>query len=198
MIPMLLHHGVERIVASEICEERRDALLDVFGDEPVEVRPTRPGDNDILGEPCDILAPCALGGVLGGKTIPSIKARIICGAANNVLVDEQRDALALKENGVTYVPDFLANRMGIVACSNEQYGVVNGDPAIQRHLGRSWKGGIYLTTLKILELAQKPDVTPVSATIRLAKELARQPHPIWGHRGRQIVESLVADHWADH
>jgi glutamate dehydrogenase/leucine dehydrogenase len=197
MITLLLHHGVRQIVASEICEERRAALLDNFSGHPVEIRPTRPGEEDILAEPCDVLSPCALGGVLGPKTIPSIQAKIVCGAANNQLVDERRDALALKERGITYVPDFLANRMGIVACSNEQYGSVNGDPMVLRHLGRSWRGGIYLTTSKVLELARKPSVTPVSAAIRLAEDLSRQPHPIWGHRARQIVESLVADRWAD-
>jgi glutamate dehydrogenase/leucine dehydrogenase len=92
MIPLLLHHGVRQIVASEICEERRAALLDNFSDHPVEIRPTRPGDEDILAEPCDVLSPCALGGVLGPKTIPSIQAKIVCGPANNQLVDEQRDA----------------------------------------------------------------------------------------------------------
>ena len=197
MIQLLLDHGVRQIVASEICEDRSAALLDNFNGHPVEIRPTRAGDEDILAEPCDVLSPCALGGVLGPKTIPSIQAKIVCGPANNQLVDEQRDALALKECGITYVPDFLANRMGIVACSNEQYGGVNGDPMIQRHLGRSWRGSIYLTTSKVLELARKPGVTPVSAAIRMANELSRQPHPVWGHRARQIVESLVADRWAD-
>jgi glutamate dehydrogenase/leucine dehydrogenase len=197
MIPLLLHHGVRQIVASETCEERRAALLDNFSDDPVEIRAARSGDVDILAESCDVLSPCALGGVLGPKTIPSIRATIVCGSANNQLVDEERDALALKEGGITYVPDFLANRMGIVACANEQYGGVNSDPMIQRHLGRSWNGGIYLTTSKVLDLARKPGVTPVSAAIRLAEDLARQPHPIWGHRTRQIVESLVADRWAD-
>jgi leucine dehydrogenase len=198
MIALLLHHGVRQIVATEICEERRAALLDSLNGHPVEIRPARAGDDDILAEPCDILAPCALGGVLGPKTIPSIRAKIVCGPANDQLLDEQRDARALKECGITYVPDFLVNRMGIVACSNEQYGAVNGDPMIQRHLGRSWKGGIYLTASKVLELALRPSVTPMSAAIRMADELSRQPHPIWGHRARQIVESLVADRWADH
>jgi len=192
MISLLLHHGVREIVASEICEERRSALLDNFGDQPVEIRSTQLGNNDILTEPCDILAPCALGEVLGPKTIPSIQAKIVCGAANDQLVDEQRDARAMKERDITYVPDFLANRMGIVACSNEQYGSVNSDPVIQRHLGRSWNGGIYLTTKKVLELGQKPGVTPMCAAIRFATQLARQPHPICGHRARQIVESLIA------
>ena len=137
MIQLLLHHGVRQIVASEICEERRAGLLDSVNGHPVEIRATRAGDEEILAEPCDVLSPCALGGVLGPKTIPSIRAKIICGPANNQLVDEQRDALALKECGIAYVPDFLANRMGIVACSNEQYGGSErrpDDPAPPRSL----------------------------------------------------------------
>ena len=41
MIQLLLHHGVRQIVASEICEERRAALLDSVNGHAVEVRPTR-------------------------------------------------------------------------------------------------------------------------------------------------------------
>ena len=114
MIPLLLHHGVRQIVASEACGERRAALLDNFSAHPVEIRLTRPGDEDILAEPCDVLAPCALGGVLGPKTIPRIRAKVVCGSANNQLVDEQRDALALKESGVTYVPDFLTKLRSVL------------------------------------------------------------------------------------
>ena len=39
-----------------------------------------------------------------------MKTRIICGAANNQLGSEEDNDL-IKENGITYVPDFLANRM---------------------------------------------------------------------------------------
>ena len=41
------------------------------------------GDMAILSEPCDILAPNALGNVLTPATIPTIKAKIVCGAANS-------------------------------------------------------------------------------------------------------------------
>ena len=30
--------------------------------------------------------------------------------------------------GISYLPDFLVNRMGIVNCANEQYGYVDRDP----------------------------------------------------------------------
>jgi glutamate dehydrogenase/leucine dehydrogenase len=195
MIPLLLERGVAQITASEICAEQRSALLSTFEGQPVEVRLVRPGDCAILAEPCDILAPNALGGVLGPKTIPALRTRIVCGSANNQLADERRDDRALWERGITYVPDFVANRMGIVYCANEQYGYVGDDPMIRRHLDRSWPHGIYGTVSRLLESAHASGITPGTAANRLADELAEQPHPIWGYRAADIVESLAADHW---
>ena len=195
MIPLLLDKGVARIAASEISPERHNALLDTFAGQPVEVRLTRWGNHDILAEPCDILAPSALGGVLSPKTIPSIQASIVCGPANNQLVNEERDANLLSERGIDYVPDYIANRMGIVHCANEQYGHLSGDPMIARHLDTRWTGGIQQTVLRVLEDAHTRDVSPVAAANRLADELAEKPHPIWGTRTRRIIASLVAERW---
>ena len=195
MVPLLLERGVARIVASEIDPSRRDALLDAYSGEPVEVRLERPGEATILGEACDVLAPNALGGILGPKTIPSIQARVVCGSANNQLLDGPRDGRALAERGITYVPDLIANRMGIVFCGNEQYGYVNNDPMVQRHLGRTWHGGIHATIQRVLEMSKASDVTPSEAATSIADELADEPHPIWGHRSRYIIESLIADRW---
>ncbi len=195
MIEQLLERGVRQIVASEVSAERQIAALDRFGDRGVEVRLTEADDPSPLAEPCDILAPNAVGGGLGPKTIPLIQAPIVCGAANNQLADDRRDDAALKERGIALVPDFVCNRMGIVYCANEQNGYVNRDPDIERHLDRSWHSSIYRVTQQVLELARGSGITPTSAANRLADELVEQPHPIWGHRTRHIVASLLADHW---
>jgi glutamate dehydrogenase/leucine dehydrogenase len=195
IVPLLLERGVREIVASDVSAERCAALLDRCAGRPVEVHQARRGNADLLAEPCDILVPSALGGVLDPKTIPHIRASIVCGPANNQLVDEERDGRALEERGILHIPDFVGNRMGIVYCGNEQYGYVNGDTMVKRHLGRDWPGGIYQTTLRVLKLARDSDVTPILAARRLADEFAEQPHPIWGHRALKIVESLVADRW---
>jgi len=195
LIRILLARGVGSVVASEACGKRREMLLETFADRRVEVRLAAAGAAKILAEPCDVLAPCALGAVLGPATIPAIRAAVVCGSANNPLVDEERDGLALQERGIVCVPDVIANRMGIVHCANEQYGRVVGDPAVQRHLDRSWEGGIYRTTLEILESARARGVTPTAEAIRRADEQAEQPHPIWGQRSRQIIDSLLAGGW---
>ena len=195
MIGELLARGVARVVASEISAERRAELLERFAGSPVEIRLAAPGDDAILAEPCDILAPNALGGVLNPDTIPRIQAPIVCGAANNQLLDEVRDAAALHARGVVYIPDFLCNRMGIVSCANEQYGYVQDDPAILRHFGRDWENSVYVITRRMLDLAAREGITTAAAAIRMADELARQEHPIWGHRGRAIIDSLVREGW---
>jgi leucine dehydrogenase len=62
---------------------------------------------------CDVLAPCALGQVVDAANAEMLRCRIVCGAANNVLADEAL-AARLRENGVLYAPDFIANAGGLI------------------------------------------------------------------------------------
>jgi leucine dehydrogenase len=70
--------------------------------------------DEILTARCDILAPCALGGVIDASTISRLRCDIICGGANNVLDDYDEDGVALKGRGIVYVPDFVANAGGLI------------------------------------------------------------------------------------
>ena len=73
--------------------------------------------DEILATECDILAPCALGGVIGGGNIAALKCRVICGGANNVLVDPDEDAVLLRSAGIVYAPDFVVNAGGVIELS---------------------------------------------------------------------------------
>ncbi|UCE85424.1 MAG: Glu/Leu/Phe/Val dehydrogenase [Deltaproteobacteria bacterium] len=192
MIEMLLAKGVATVVASEISPERCGRLRETFAHRAVEVREVPPGDVGILAEPCDVLAPNALGGVIGPATIPTLQTRLVCGASNNPLVDEDRDDKALADRGILYVPDFVCNRMGIVSCANEAYGNLPDDPDVLRHLRRDAEGSIWRTTGRILEHARAQGITPVAAANQLADRLVEERHPIWGERTRAIIESLLA------
>jgi leucine dehydrogenase len=68
--------------------------------------------------PVDLVAPCALGGVLDHESVPQLQAPAIAGAANNQLAD---DAIAdlLQARGVVWAPDFVANAGGIINISVE-------------------------------------------------------------------------------
>ncbi len=193
----LLHaRGVARVIGSDIDASREKALRERFPDLDLSVRVVDRGDNALLGEEADILSPCATGAVLGPRTIPRIRARIVCGAANNQLEDPERDDALLQEAGVLYMPDFLVNRMGIVNCADEGSGYVDGDPAFERHLGDTWDNGIYRLSLTVLEEARRCGKTPARVALDLAEERSLETHPIHGHRGVRIIRSLVESGWA--
>lgn len=71
-------------------------------------------DRNLLSEKLDILAPCALGGVLDASTIARLNCTIVCGTANNQLLDPVSDGIAIKKRGVLYAPDFVANAGGLI------------------------------------------------------------------------------------
>ena len=70
--------------------------------------------DQVYENPCDIFAPCAVGGILNEKTIPRLRCRAVAGAANNQLATPE-DALRLRERGILYAPDFIANSGGAIA-----------------------------------------------------------------------------------
>lgn len=195
-IGVLLERGVERIVGVDIDLGAVQTVEDAYGGAPLDLRVVSREDRSVFSEPCEVFVPNAVGATLNPETIPLLRTRIVCGAANNQLASSPRDARALQDRGILYVPDFLANRMGIVNCSNEQYGIVDNDAAIEAHLDRDAPQGIYRRCLEVLSRAERSGRTPAEEAEALAEELSAEPHPIWGNRGQLIINSLVSGNWA--
>jgi len=191
----LLEQGVAEVRVSEVDPERVRLLRERLAGAPVAVELAVPGEPGVLVAPCDVLVPCALGGVLGPGTIPRLRARLVCGAANNPLADGARDGAALHDRGIVYVPDYVANRMGLVHCANEQYGTLARDPAVERHLDPRWEASIGAVVRRILARSDRDGVPPADAAAVLADAAAARPHPLWPDRGRQIRAALVAERW---
>jgi len=70
--------------------------------------------DEVFDADCDVLAPCALGGVLNADTIPRLRCRIVAGSANNQLATPL-DADGLGATGILYAPDFVINVGGAMA-----------------------------------------------------------------------------------
>jgi len=68
----------------------------------------------IFDTPCDIFAPCALGGILNKDTIPRLKCLAVAGGANNQLA-EPADAERLSGRQILYAPDYAINIGGAMA-----------------------------------------------------------------------------------
>jgi valine dehydrogenase (NAD+) len=72
----------------------------------------------VLDAPVDVYAPCALGATLTPASVAGIRAKIICGAANNQL-SEPTVAGLLHEAAIIWVPDFVANGGGLIQVASE-------------------------------------------------------------------------------
>jgi leucine dehydrogenase len=73
---------------------------------------------EILDEPCDVLAPCALGAVFDERSVPLLRCRIVAGCANNQLL-EPRHGDQLAARGILYAPDYAINAGGIINIAAE-------------------------------------------------------------------------------
>lgn len=195
LLGFLFEKGVKSITACDVNPETVASVRREFAGRALEVRSVTRDDDSIFRAACDIFSPNATGAVLNPRTIPLLQPKIVCGAANNQLEDPVRDNLALLERGLVYVPDFLVNRMGIVNAANEQYGYVTNDPLFERQLSRNWEQSIFRTTLRVLDESRAESRPTGQIAVRLAEELSFEKHPIFGHRGRLIIDSLVADRW---
>ncbi len=114
---------------------------------------------DILATPCDVLAPCALGGVINPASLARLQCRILCGSANNVLATIE-DGDALERRGVLYAPDYLVNAGGLIRGAEFfLLGRADSSESIAR---------LYPRMRSVLELARERGIS----TARAADELA--------------------------
>ncbi|KAJ3362832.1 hypothetical protein GGF32_005233 [Allomyces javanicus] len=196
--------GVKKVVVAHVEVEKILPGIDrvkAYPADRVEFVSVPRGDHMVLAMPgVDAVCPCATGGGLNAETVPKIQAKIVCGAANNQLLDVKTTADTLAARGIIYVPDFLVNRMGIVHCADEAAGyIVPDDDLLLRHLGYDWEQSIYNTTLRVLRMATVARDTTQAIALREADARMKEPHPIWGHRGAKIIAGLVhGDDWVQY
>jgi leucine dehydrogenase len=84
----------------------------------------------ILFADCDILAPCAIGGILNDESIPLLRCKGIAGGANNQL-REPKNGLDLMKRGILYAPDFVINAGGLISAAGE-FDVGGPNPIVTR------------------------------------------------------------------
>lgn len=116
---------------------------------------------DIFAIACDVYAPCALGASLNDETIPQLKCKIVCGAANNQL-KEDRHGLVLKEKGILYAPDYLVNAGGVMNVSIEFEGWADSK-------SRRMIDIIYDKTLQVFNISEEQNI-PVNKAADMMAE----------------------------
>ncbi|MET0684481.1 MAG: Glu/Leu/Phe/Val dehydrogenase dimerization domain-containing protein [Solirubrobacteraceae bacterium] len=151
----LAEGGASLLLADVVAEKR--ALADELGAAWAE-----PGE--ALRADVDLVAPCALGGVLDDESVPELRCRAIAGAANNQLATDAI-AEALHARGILWTPDFVANAGGIINIGVElDPGGYDPGRARERVLA------VGDTVRTLLAAAVRDGVTPLAAAMALARE----------------------------
>lgn len=114
-----LHQAGARLVVSDIYAPRVAAAEAEFGAKAV-------GVDALLRADVDVLAPCALGGVITDESIAHLKATVVAGGANNQLAAPRHGAL-LQDKGVLYAPDYVINAGGVIRVAGQIFGWPDAD-----------------------------------------------------------------------
>ena len=159
-------------VASHLCEhlmeeDTRIVVTDVFNDALDRARDwglevTTP--DSILTADCDILAPCALGGVLNPRTIPQLKCRVVAGGANNQLLTDD-DGEDLHRRGILYAPDYIVNAGGVINVEAEM-----GDAGYSEERAREKTVRIHEIMGSVIKTSRREEISTATAAARLAEE----------------------------
>ncbi len=106
-----------KLIVADIDEGRVKKVCDEFSATAAPL-------DEILSQDADVLAPCALGAILSEQSIPTIKASIVAGGANNQLETDE-DGQRLSDAGILYAPDYVINGGGIINVACEYSGDVD-------------------------------------------------------------------------
>src|SRR5438105_2848031 len=109
-----LHEAGASLVVSDVDVDAVARAVRDFGVDTAE-------PDKIHAEECDVFAPCALGAVIRDDTIPSLRCRVVAGAANNQLAAPEHGE-QLRELGILYAPDYIINAGGLINVADELRG----------------------------------------------------------------------------
>ena len=151
----LLKERGAKIFVTDINQGLVDKAVSEYGAEAV-------GLDEIYDVNCDVYSPCALGGTVNEQTLPRLKAKIICGAANNQLATNAiGDEVA--KRGILYAPDYAVNAGGVMNVALEITGY-------NRERAMRMMRTIYHNLTRIYEISQRDGIPTYKAADRMAEE----------------------------
>ena len=143
-----------RVLGTDIDSERADRVSHRLAIEVVA--PAREFD-----VPCDVFAPCAMGGILHDLTVKRLRARAVAGAANNVLA-RMVHGDQLHRRGVLYAPDFAINSGALIlGALFHLTGEREGQAEIERRVG--------LAVSDVLRRAEEENMPTARVALREAE-----------------------------
>jgi leucine dehydrogenase len=144
-----------KLIVTDIRKEKVEHAVKEFGARAVS-------ETEIYSQKADIYAPCALGATLNDDTIPKLQVEIVCGGANNQLLEPRKHGEALEKRNILYAPDFVANAGGVINVYSELAGWVR-----ERALRKADE--IFDTLLGVYAIAKEKEIPSYEAADALAE-----------------------------
>ena len=152
-----LHEAGAELYVADINQEAVQFVVDNYGAKPVS-------PDEIHSQEVDVFAPCAMGGIINDESIPEIKAKAICGLANNQLATEHHGK-KLMEKGITYVPDYVVNAGGMMGAGTRIFSQPSIEDSKKRVIG------LYDTILNLLGKAKNEKLSTSEMADKMALEI---------------------------
>lgn len=159
-----LHQAGALLTVTDVVAAKAQLLAQQYGASVV-------APEEIYDVPCEVYAPCALGGTLNDHTIPRLQCHIVAGSANNQCLRAEHGDM-LRQRDIVYAPDFVINAGGLLNVAMEL--VPTGYNAARvlekvRHIAD--------TVRALLDTAARQDISTHHAAVQLAEyklSMARQ------------------------
>jgi valine dehydrogenase (NAD+) len=169
LVELLLEDGAD-VVVTDVHEP---SVRRVVSTHP-EVRVVADTDT-MIASPLDVYAPCALGDALTDEVVEVLRARVVCGAANNQLAHSGVEK-KLDDRGILYAPDYVVNAGGLIQVADELHG-------FDFHRAKERATGILETTREVFAVAATSNVPPSVAADRIAEQRMADAAAASGDRG---------------
>jgi len=177
-VARLLAQDGARLSVADLDPARAERAAEEFGARVV-------GCEEILGVDAEVLAPCALGGVINDHSLPRLSCAIVAGAANNQLLEDRHGA-ALHARGILYAPDYVINAGGLINIAEEL-----GPRGYERGRALAKVEIIAQTLTEVFERAAGEGAPTSVLADRIAQERIRSGRQAAGQRAPQPARVLA-------
>jgi leucine dehydrogenase len=116
--------------------------------------------DEIYDLPVDVFSPCAFEYSINEQVLPRLKAKVICGTANNQM--SHVTGVEAHKRGILYAPDYAVNAGAVMNVSLEIDGY-------NRERAMRLMRNIYHTVNKIFDVAESENIAPQYAADRIAE-----------------------------